>query len=185
MARITERSCTHLTDWQIADAFPDECKTYYRLRFMIAKAKLQLFFWNIEEIQEEYPDDFLRNFFIDMNWLFMPKDVREEYRRMDKILNICKMKKKAKRDGRVELNIDLAKSVPIEGLYGFEKLRRQRKQLLAICPFHNEKTPSFYIYLNDNKYHCYGCGAHGDVIDFVMKLKGIGFVEAVRYLLGL
>jgi DNA primase len=49
------------------------------------------------------------------------------------------------------------------------------------CPFHNEKTPSFYVY-EDGQYHCFGCGAHGDAISFVMQTEGAGFMEAVERL---
>ena len=50
------------------------------------------------------------------------------------------------------------------------------------CPFHNEKTPSFYV--NDDKqfYHCFGCGAHGDVIGFAMQHDNLSFVEAIESL---
>ncbi|HBU99635.1 CHC2 zinc finger domain-containing protein, partial [Thalassospira lucentensis] len=50
------------------------------------------------------------------------------------------------------------------------------------CPFHSEKSPSFTV--NDQKgfYHCFGCGAHGDVISFVMNTRGLTFVEAVEVL---
>ncbi len=48
------------------------------------------------------------------------------------------------------------------------------------CPFHGEKTPSFYVY--EDGYHCFGCGAHGDAISFVMQTQGASFIEAVRAL---
>jgi DNA primase len=48
------------------------------------------------------------------------------------------------------------------------------------CPFHGEKTPSFYVY--DDHYHCFGCGEHGDAITYVMKSQGAGFMEAVESL---
>lgn len=43
----------------------------------------------------------------------------------------------------------------------------------ACCPFHNEKTPSFTVYKDTNTYHCFGCGKHGDVIDFVSEIKNV------------
>lgn len=184
MGRITERSCTHLTDWQIADAFPEECKKYYKIKYLIAKSQIQLFLWNIEEICEEYPDDFLRDFFVEINWMLMPRRHREMYKRLTKIFDIIKIKDKMEKRGRPDLNIDLAKSRQIEDLYSFEKLRANRKYLSALCPFHSEKTPSFYIYPDENKFHCFGCGVHGDAIDFIMKLKGLSFVEAVNSLTG-
>jgi DNA primase len=59
---------------------------------------------------------------------------------------------------------------------------RTGREFKACCPFHHEKTPSFTI--NDDKqfYHCFGCGAHGDVIGFVMRHNGLSFIEAVEML---
>ena len=64
------------------------------------------------------------------------------------------------------------------------KVTRAGREYKACCPFHHEKTPSFTI--NDDKqfYHCFGCGAHGDVLKFVMEHDGLGFVEAVEMLAG-
>jgi DNA primase len=52
----------------------------------------------------------------------------------------------------------------------------------AFCPFHQEKTPSFTIHQHRQTFHCFGCGEGGDVITFIMKLKGITFKEALVYL---
>ncbi len=62
------------------------------------------------------------------------------------------------------------------------RLTRAGHEYKGCCPFHNEKTPSFYV--NDDKqfYHCFGCGAHGDVIGFVMEHDHLSFVEAVETL---
>lgn len=56
------------------------------------------------------------------------------------------------------------------------------KSFKGKCPFHQEKTPSFHVYPVDQTYHCYGCGAHGSMIDFVMRQKGLNFPEAVKML---
>ncbi|MFO1220954.1 MAG: DNA primase [Burkholderiaceae bacterium] len=50
------------------------------------------------------------------------------------------------------------------------------------CPFHNEKTPSFTVSPSRQTYHCFGCGAHGDAIRFLMEHTGLGFIDAVREL---
>ncbi len=62
------------------------------------------------------------------------------------------------------------------------KLARAGREWKGCCPFHNEKTPSFYV--NDDKgfYHCFGCGAHGDVIRFLTEQEGLGFIDAVKQL---
>ncbi|SMH52064.1 DNA primase [Azospirillum agricola] len=64
------------------------------------------------------------------------------------------------------------------------RLIRAGREFKAPCPFHNEKSPSFYV--NDQKgfFHCFGCGAHGDVIGFVMRHDNLGFPEAVEHLAG-
>jgi DNA primase len=65
---------------------------------------------------------------------------------------------------------------------GAIKLQRAGRELVAPCPFHQDRTPSFTI--NDDKgfYHCFGCGAHGDVIDWVMHAQGVTFVVAAEIL---
>ncbi len=60
------------------------------------------------------------------------------------------------------------------------RLSRSGRNWKACCPFHQEKTPSFYVY--DDGYHCFGCGAHGDAIGFVMQAQGASFMEAVEAL---
>lgn len=69
------------------------------------------------------------------------------------------------------------------GDYFQGKLRRNSKTLVGLCPFHKEKTASFTIYLDSNTFVCFGCGEKGDVIDFVMKLNNLTFMEAVKYIL--
>ncbi len=62
------------------------------------------------------------------------------------------------------------------------KLRKAGRELVGLCPFHEERTPSFRI--NDAKgvYHCFGCDASGDIIDFVRAAERLSFIEAVRWL---
>jgi DNA primase len=62
------------------------------------------------------------------------------------------------------------------------KLVKAGREYKACCPFHNEKSPSFYV--NDDKgfYHCFGCGAHGDAIRFLTEAKGLPFIDAVKEL---
>ena len=62
------------------------------------------------------------------------------------------------------------------------KLTRKGREHSGLCPFHNEKTPSFTVSEDKGFYHCFGCGAHGDVISFVMNTEGLSFPEAVERL---
>jgi DNA primase len=81
---------------------------------------------------------------------------------------------------------ELRARVPLSELIG-RKLRLQRagREWKAPCPFHNEKTPSFYV--NDQKafFHCFGCGAHGDVVGFLMRHDNLSFLDAVEQLASL
>ena len=57
-----------------------------------------------------------------------------------------------------------------------------RAQLKGLCPFHAEKTPSFHVHVDRGFFYCFGCGAKGDAFDYVMRTRGIGFVEALTLL---
>jgi DNA primase len=61
-------------------------------------------------------------------------------------------------------------------------LRRAGSRHVGLCPFHREKTPSFYVDSNNQMYHCFGCGSGGDVLSFVMKHQNLTFVDAIQYL---
>ncbi|MGL4860809.1 MAG: DNA primase, partial [Enterobacteriaceae bacterium] len=62
------------------------------------------------------------------------------------------------------------------------KLKKQGKNYVACCPFHNEKTPSFTVNGDKQFYHCFGCGAHGNSLDFLINYDRLEFVEAVEEL---
>ena len=62
------------------------------------------------------------------------------------------------------------------------KLIRKGKEYMGLCPFHNEKTPSFTVNEAKGFYHCFGCGAHGDIIKFEMEANGLPFMDAVTKL---
>ena len=61
-------------------------------------------------------------------------------------------------------------------------LRRRGRILTGLCPFHNEKTPSFTVYPETQSYYCFGCGAGGDVITFIKTINNLDYVEAVKQL---
>ncbi|MBS1137133.1 MAG: primase, partial [Proteobacteria bacterium] len=64
----------------------------------------------------------------------------------------------------------------------YVKLKKAGANYVACCPFHSEKTPSFSVSSSKQFYHCFGCGAHGSAIGFVMAYAGLGFVDAVHEL---
>lgn len=72
---------------------------------------------------------------------------------------------------------------PIEEVMGsYVHLKRAGRDFVCLCPFHNEKTPSCYVHGDKEYFHCFGCGAGGDVITFVMKYLNLDYWEAVKWL---
>ena len=75
--------------------------------------------------------------------------------------------------------------VPLEGAIAKRvRLQRRGRESIGLCPFHKEKTPSFTVNEDKGFFHCFGCGAHGDVIGFVMRDEGLAFPEAIERLAG-
>src|SRR5690242_11206167 len=68
----------------------------------------------------------------------------------------------------------------VDVIESYLPLKRAGSNLLACCPFHNEKTPSFTVSPSKQFYHCFGCGAHGTVVGFLMEYSGLGYVEAIK-----
>jgi DNA primase len=66
----------------------------------------------------------------------------------------------------------------------YVQLKKGGANLLGLCPFHGEKTPSFTVSPTKQFYHCFGCGAHGNAIGFLMAYAGLGYVDALRDLAG-
>ena len=64
----------------------------------------------------------------------------------------------------------------------YVQLKKSGANYFGLCPFHNEKTASFSVSPDKQIFHCFGCGAGGGVITFVMKAEGLEFPDAVRYL---
>ena len=61
-------------------------------------------------------------------------------------------------------------------------LKRRGSNLVGLCPFHNEKTPSFTVYPENGSYYCFGCGQGGDIITFTMRIENLDYIDAVRKL---
>src|SRR5262245_48296002 len=80
---------------------------------------------------------------------------------------------------------DLLERVDIvDVIESYLPLKRAGANLSACCPFHSEKTPSFTVSPTKQFYHCFGCGAHGSAISFLMEYDGMGYVEAIKDLAG-
>ena len=84
-----------------------------------------------------------------------------------------------------EILLKLKNVIKIEEIISdFLLLKKRGGKLWSYCPFHRENTPSFFINTNKGFYKCFGCGSHGDSIEFIKNIKGINFAKSVEYLLG-
>ena len=78
---------------------------------------------------------------------------------------------------------ELRTRIPLTEIIGEKvKLHKRGRDAVGLCPFHNEKTPSFSVNEAKGFYHCFGCGAHGDIVRFVMETENLPFIEAVKKL---
>ena len=78
---------------------------------------------------------------------------------------------------------ELRSRLPLADVVGRRvKLQKRGRDFVGLCPFHNEKTPSFTVNEEKGFFHCFGCGAHGDAMTFVMRAEGSSFPEAVERL---
>ena len=84
------------------------------------------------------------------------------------------------------LDIDaIRRAHPLPGIVGATlKLKRAGAEFNACCPFHPDKSPSFTIYANGQRWKCFGCGASGDVLDYIGRLHGVGLRDAADMLTG-
>ena len=76
----------------------------------------------------------------------------------------------------------IARSDIVDVVSGYVALQRKGGNLFGLCPFHNEKTPSFSVSPDKQIYHCFGCKKRGGVINFIMEIENLTFPEAVRFL---
>lgn len=106
------------------------------------------------------------------------KEVKKKIKRLSFFLYFNDSKWEATDNRITEVQIATAKNVPIEN---FIELNRSG---FAMCPFgeHIDKTPSFKVYKDKNRWHCFGCSQDGDVIDFYMKIQNKNFIETVKFL---
>lgn len=163
---------------EIVEAFPSECARVLPKKIKESEESLKplrAYFYFVDRSSDyEEIEKLIYKMVQQLGWKFL----------LDRLSNMEKLYMYYKNKGYKgeELDIDKAREVKIESLHGFGKMKTVYGRITTSCPFHQEKTPSFVIY-KDNHFHCFGCQAHGDSIEFVMKLFGINFIDAVKYLL--
>lgn len=76
----------------------------------------------------------------------------------------------------------VARNDIVDFIGGYVQLRRRGRTCTGLCPFHNEKTPSFHVYPDNQSFYCFGCGAGGDIITFTKKINNLDYLEAIKLL---
>jgi DNA primase len=80
---------------------------------------------------------------------------------------------------QLKSSVDIVKTI---GEYVRLKRAGSTARYMGLCPFHTEKTPSFSVLASHQRYKCFGCGVGGDVLQFIMEMERISFVEALKLL---
>ena len=70
----------------------------------------------------------------------------------------------------------------VDVISGYVRLQKKGSSYFGLCPFHNEKSPSFSVSREKQMYYCFGCGAGGNVFTFLMDYENFSFVEALKFL---
>lgn len=170
-----------LSAYEIVDAFPNEVSEHCQRCIGDLELKLILKRSKLRELELSKLDLGIKTLAVLMIEGLYPQELQI---RLDKYKKCLELIKNKNRPDLLEdqASIRWAKAQPIESLYSFDKPRKQKTRILAICPFHQENTPSFVIYRDQNKFHCFGCGVKGDSIDFFMKLNKVSFKQALEAL---
>jgi len=181
------KSMPRFTDKELLEIFP-EVKEIIPKKIAELEEKREEFLDTLKKkltlIKHRVSDEFSQWFW--REWVKITDGVElikveEHIGRLRRLLMVASGKKPK---GRLtEEQIQQALTVPIENLIS-QPLRRSGKALVGLCPFHNERHPSFFIYPETNSCWCYGCNQGGNIINFLEILHGYSFKEAVWYLIG-
>jgi hypothetical protein len=178
--KLTEMECLDIFP-EAKEVIPEKIREWEEKKDKVAeiiKRKLIL-------IRKKTSDQFSRWFWREWVKVNEGEILLEIDRQIARLKTRLLLSKGETKRGITEEMIQRALSVPIEIIASLHtKLRKVGKNLVGLCPFHQERNPSFYIYPETNSFWCYGCQRGGDVIKLVELVQGYSFKEAVRYLTG-
>lgn len=174
------KSLPRYSDEELLKAFP-EAGEIISEKIKEAKKDYQAQKKLIKEILKDYEDREDKWFIEEYIKVFLMEDLLEYERRVKKLEffnHPCSTK-----NGLSEIEIQRAREYPIlEVAEKFFEIQESGSRYKALCPFHNEKNPSFFIFPETNRFYCFGCHEKGDVIKLTMALYGISFIDAVKML---
>lgn len=171
------------TSKEIIEIFPEAVREIIPEKIKDLEAMHNQIIGHIKDILRKTPKKDIWFYEIFITIFFLPKlfECEKRIRRLKSFYALSSKNNKNYID--FEDDLEKAREYPILSIAERElKLRKNGNNYLALCPFHNEKSPSFYIYTSGNNYHCFGCGAHGDVISLTQQIYGLEFKEAIKLL---
>jgi len=159
-------------------------QTKIQEEYEVLKTELHVIKQGIEDAKRRKDYDNTRWFLLELRRYFIwPNIEKAEKGILSYQQQLFLTKKCEGKDNAIsQSDIESARAVPIESM--IETKKSTGKRAYAHCPFHEDHTPSFVIYREQNTFHCFGCQAHGDVIDFVRRKEGCSFREAIYSLIG-
>ena len=177
------------TDKELLEMFPEskniipekikECKKEIRKKELEITTAL-------EKIYKLKTDNFSEWFGEEIIKIFMMPDLTKLEKslfRLNKLNYLLHPKNKKNDHFEFQQKIAVAREYPIEELARSKlDLQQRGRNFISICPLHEEKTPSFYLYTEANRFYCFGCQEKGDVIKLCVALYGVGFKDAVMML---
>ncbi len=187
MERAYKKTLPRYTDKELLQIFSPAVETICAIieqREKERRAKSKKIKEALQEVYAIEADDFSHWFGERMIQLLLYPDLEKCNKhivRLKRILNLMRPQDVAQNTN--DEAIQRARQFPIkEFAQGKLMLRECGNKYSALCPFHEERHASFYLYSETNTFHCFGCQENGDVIKLAMHLYGISFLEAVRML---
>lgn len=184
-----EHKSPKFSDREILEMFPEskeiipmkieETKKEMRAKKANIKKQLKrLHLLNTDKFSEWFGEEFIKIFTIP-DFIILKK----RFFRLKRFQQLLSPPSKMTNWFKFEEKIKIAQDYPIEMLARDKlELKQVGKNFISLCPFHEEKTPSFYLYINTNRFYCFGCHEKGNVINLTMALFGLNFKEAVELL---
>jgi hypothetical protein len=176
-SRYTEKELLKIFP-EVKEIIPEKIQELEEAReklFNIIKNKITI-------IKHKNLDDFSYWFWREYIKIFYGKDMKEIDREIIRLKRLSSISKGKKIKGIIdEEEIHKALSVPIEDVIN-QQLKKKGKVLVGLCPLHNEKTPSFYVYPESNSFYCFGCKQGGNNINLIKSLYNYSFKEAVKHI---
>lgn len=178
-----------LTDKELLETFPEargivplkinEYKLAIREKEKEIQSQLKrIYSLEVDQFSEWFGEEIVNQF--EMPGLAALEKNLFRLKRLEYLLN---PKKESNNRFEFQEKIEIARRYPIEELARNNiELKQSGRNFISLCPFHNEKHASFYIYPETNSFYCFGCGIGGDILKLTMHLHGVEFKEAVQML---